>query len=205
MRRNAGLIVVRVGLALVFVVSGLGFLVIKTLWDSYSVPSEAMAPSLNPGDRILVSPGNAVSRGEVVAYGCQEVMTCVKRAVAIGGDTVEAREGRLIVNGEVVDEDYLAPDTRTEDFGPFDLAADEIFLLGDNRLNSQDSRFHGPVSLSAVSGIVVAVNMPLDWILLGVSVVAGIAFVVLLLLGRRRRNDGSARVAGDELVEHAVA
>lgn len=205
MGRMVGVIVVRVGLGLVFVVSGLGFLMITTFWDAYSIPSDAMAPSISRGDRILVQPGNAASRGEVVVFGCQEVGSCVKRAVAIGGDTVEAREGRLRVNGEVVEEDYLGPNTRTDDFGPFALAADELFLLGDNRSNSQDSRYFGPVSSSTVSGIVVTVNMPLDWILLGVSVVSGIVLVGLFLIGRRRRGGGSTGVAGDEAVEHAVA
>lgn len=205
MGRKAGLIVVRVGLALVFVVSGLGFVVITALWDYYSVPSEAMAPSINLGDRILVRPGNAASRGDVVVHGCTEGQMCLKRAVAVGGDSVEAREGRLLVNGNAVEEDYLGPDTRTEDFGPFELAGDEVFVLGDNRSNSLDSRHYGPVSQSTISGVVAMVNVPLNWILLGVALVSGLVFVVLLLVGRRRRKGGSAGVVDDEAVEHAVA
>ena len=145
MGRKVVAIGVRVGLALVCVVSGLGFLVIKTLWDSYSFPSEAMSPSINLDDRILVQPGSAPSRGDVVVFGCpDEAKMCVKRAVAVGGDSVEAREGRLVVNGEVVEEDYLAPNTRTDDFGPFDLGADEVFVLGDIEPETCCRRFPDP-------------------------------------------------------------
>ncbi len=76
----------------------------------------------------------------------------IKRVIAVGGDTVEGRDGRVLVNGEPIAEPYLPPGVETTAFGPTDIPEGEIFVMGDNRSNSQDSRNFGPIPMSKVVG-----------------------------------------------------
>ncbi|HEX7165982.1 MAG TPA: signal peptidase I, partial [Acidimicrobiales bacterium] len=65
----------------------------------------------------------------------------IKRVIALGGETVEARDGRLFIDGKRLSEPYLPADQTTQDFGPIEVPADHIWVMGDNRENSKDSRF----------------------------------------------------------------
>jgi signal peptidase I len=78
------------------------------------------------------------------------------RVVAIGGDQVsEGSDGNLDLNGRPDAERYLKPGTITERVPSLTIPAGSVFLMGDNRGNSQDSRFFGPVALKDVVGQVV--------------------------------------------------
>jgi signal peptidase I len=84
----------------------------------------------------------------------------VKRIVAVGGDSVYLSDGELLVNGRKLQESYLPQGTRTFPLPPFKqqsfkCAADQVFVLGDNRNNSMDSRAYGPVALRDVLGLVI--------------------------------------------------
>jgi len=76
----------------------------------------------------------------------------IKRVIATEGDTVEGREGAVFVNGERLPEPYLEEGVETTSFGPVDIPEDMIFVMGDNRNNSDDSRNFGPVSVDTVVG-----------------------------------------------------
>lgn len=76
----------------------------------------------------------------------------IKRVIAVGGDTVEGRDGRVFVNGEAIEEPYLPNGTETSTFGPVDIPDGMIFVMGDNRGNSDDSRNFGPVPVDTVVG-----------------------------------------------------
>ncbi len=84
------------------------------------------------------------------------------RVVAVGGDRVsQGANGRLIVNGRPDAESYLAPGTDTENVPDLVVPVDSVFLIGDNRSNSADSRYYGPIALPKVVGRVVFRYWPL--------------------------------------------
>ncbi|ATH96123.1 signal peptidase I [Dermabacter jinjuensis] len=145
---------------------------------TYHVPSGSMAPTLNAGEYIVVdrtSRGTA-RRGDVVVFdgkgyfgGASQYW--VKRVIGVGGDRVRCctDEGQLEVNGRPLEEPYL-PDSLTRASAvDFDVAVPEghMFLLGDSRDHSSDSRNHlgdpggGMVPVSRTQGRVTRVVWPL--------------------------------------------
>jgi signal peptidase I len=92
----------------------------------------------------------------------------IKRVIGLPGDVIEIRRGRLFRNGERVPEPYLSPQKDTRSFGPMTVPAEELFVLGDNRLVSGDSRFDPPTGVGLV---------PIDRVI-------GTAFVIVWPPGR---------------------
>ncbi|MFJ7324720.1 MULTISPECIES: signal peptidase I [Streptomyces] len=159
-----------------------GFLWAAVVYKPYAVPTASMAPTVNAGDRVLAEriDGGDVRRGDVVVFSDSVWgdTPMVKRVVGVGGDTVACcdKEGRLTVGGTPVEEPYIdrgpaAAGTRAP-ASPQDFSAKvpegQIFLLGDERSTSLDSRVHledagqGSVPLSAVQARVDAVAWPMN-------------------------------------------
>ena len=128
--------------------------------EAFVIPSESMVPTLMIGDRVLANKFiydfTDPDRGDVVVFESVEVegQDLIKRVVGTPGDTVEVRDGTLYVNGEPQDEPY----TNQESVGisppqeEFEVPEDTIFVMGDNRTNSRDSRFFGPVPEENLEG-----------------------------------------------------
>ncbi|MEA2270850.1 MAG: signal peptidase [Solirubrobacteraceae bacterium] len=127
--------------------------------EPMSIPSDSMAPTLRPGDQVLVDKvayrGAAMPhRGDLAVFHdprTDEIL--LKRVVAVGGDTVGLEDGRLVVNGRRPVEPYA--DQKAIDsvyFGPVTVRQGSFFVLGDNRANSQDSRSFGAVPTSTLIG-----------------------------------------------------
>lgn len=102
-------------------------------------------------DRSVLQRVNETIRG-LFGFPTGTAQDFIKRVIAVGGDTVEGEDGRVFVNGEAVDEPYLDPGTETSSFGPVDVPEGMIFVMGDNRGNSDDSRNFGPVPTDTVLG-----------------------------------------------------
>ncbi|GHG55401.1 signal peptidase I [Streptomyces griseocarneus] len=126
-----------------------GFAWAALLYRPYTVPTDSMAPTIGIGDRVLAQRvhGDAVRRGDVVVFQDKVWgnMPMIKRVVGTGGDRIECcdRQGRLMINGKPVEEPYLAaggPASPT----PFTATVPDgrLFLLGDHRTDSVDSRTH---------------------------------------------------------------
>ena len=84
----------------------------------------------------------------------------VKRIAALAGDTIEITGGVTYVNGQAMEEDYVSYPC-CDDFGPYTVEEGCVFVLGDNRANSHDSRSEGALSCDMIVGRVVAVFFPL--------------------------------------------
>ncbi len=121
------------------------------------VESGSMAPTLAVGDLVLLERGaDTVHRRDVVAIRRPDTgERLIKRAVAVGGDRVNIEDGVVMVNGTPVCEPSIDPD-RIDGvfFGTVDVPAGQIFVLGDDRQNSIDSRDFGTVATTDVIGLV---------------------------------------------------
>ncbi|MEA2507295.1 MAG: signal peptidase [Actinomycetota bacterium] len=76
----------------------------------------------------------------------------IKRVMAVGGDRIEGRGGNVFVNGKKVPEPWLPAGVKTSSFGPITVPQGKLFVMGDNRGNSDDSRSFGPIPVSKVVG-----------------------------------------------------
>jgi signal peptidase I len=118
------------------------------------VSGDSMAPTLRSGDVVLVQRHASVHSGSLlVLRDPQDGSLVVKRAVATGGQTVEIRDAYLYVDGVALDEPFV-DHSRIDGvyFGPATVPAGAVFVLGDSRDGSIDSRVFGPVPVSAVVG-----------------------------------------------------
>ncbi len=152
------------------------------------VPSESMQPNLEDGDRILVrrtfdSPealAARIDRGDVLVFRSPRKgeALVVKRVIGLPGESIEARDGQIAIDDDTLLEEKWLPESEREigspaagtvDIERVQLEDDEVFLLGDNRDSSIDSRQFGPVKLDRVVGTVLVRFWPVgrfgtvDW------------------------------------------
>lgn len=163
-RRATAEWMVAIGLAVAFA------LVIKA-WvaQAFVIPSPSMEPTLLVKDRVLVSKLSYhfgdIHRGDIVVFDNPQPRPgdpaqLIKRVVGLPGDTVAARNGKLVVNGQVRDEPYVQPGAQTKmDSCPLyranevvEVPAGKLFVMGDNREQSHDARCFGPVEERTVVG-----------------------------------------------------
>jgi signal peptidase I len=124
--------------------------------EPFRIPSQSMEPTLRPGDQTLVDKlsGDRPDRGDLVAFHAPRTgEILLKRVVAVGGDTVGLEDGVLVVDGrQVRDPDAID----SVYFGPVKVRPGAIFVMGDNRANSDDSRDFGAVPTDRIIGRAVA-------------------------------------------------
>ncbi|MFZ4720660.1 MAG: signal peptidase I [Ilumatobacteraceae bacterium] len=119
---------------------------------------ESMSPTFHDGDALVVDHVTYRFRdpriGEIVVATTPDTgAQVVKRVVALAGDTIGIEDGVLVRNGARVDEPFADQSQMGGHFwGPITVPDGHVFLLGDNRLTSVDSRRYGPVSLDDVEG-----------------------------------------------------
>jgi signal peptidase I len=139
------------------------------LIEPVRVPSDSMRPTIRAGDHVLMVKVGEPRRDDLIVFtdpdpdpdpgpdpGPERGELLLKRVVAVGGDQVGIEDGVLVVNGTPVREPYA--DLSGVDglyYGPVTLSRGELFVLGDNRRDSVDSREFGPITKEAVIGRVV--------------------------------------------------
>jgi signal peptidase I len=132
---------------------------------AYKIPSGAMLPTILIGDRIIVDlkyyTTHNPQRGDIIVfkYPEDESRDFIKRVIATGNDVIESKDRIIYISGvpiaepyvEHVDNNIRANDKR-DNFGPLTVPKDKIFVMGDNRDQSYDSRFWGYVDKTQIRG-----------------------------------------------------
>lgn len=165
--------------AVVLITLGLRAFVVQ----SFSIPSPSMVPTLQVGNRIIVDKlsydFDSVHRGDIVVFHRPPLESptytdLVKRVIGLPGETISSLNGAVYINGKRLSEPWLpkTPSSFTgaipsshPEFnlpGPVKIPAGDYFVMGDNRTDSSDSRFFGPIPGSLIVGRVVAVVWPLS-------------------------------------------
>ena len=137
-------------------------LVVKTwFYQPFSIPSASMVPTLEIGDRVVVSKLNKdPGRGDIIVFerpandpaGPGEPEVLIKRVIGLPGETVSAVDGKVQIDGKPLREAYLPDDVVTEISKPISVPPGDILVMGDNRMVSQDGRYFGPISKDLIVG-----------------------------------------------------
>jgi signal peptidase I len=160
--------------------------------QAFYIPSGSMEPQLEVGDRVLVSRTayrlHDVNRGDIVVFpsptslgGHSNLIArtasnlleaialqkpdddeLIKRIIGLPGETVSASGGSVVVDGRRLDEPYLAEEVVTQDFAPVTVPEGHVFVMGDNRGNSSDSRVIGTIEIDSIVGRAIARIWPPD-------------------------------------------
>lgn len=145
-------------------------MIIRTfIVELYVVDGPSMRPTLQHEERLVVNKFiyyfRKPMKGEILIfrYPRDPSRDFIKRVIATEGDTIEIKEGRVYVNDELLREDYILEKTRTE-YPKATVPPNTVFVMGDNRNNSEDSRFPdvGFVPLDLIKGKAVLIFWPLE-------------------------------------------
>tara|TARA_B100001142_G_scaffold328468_1_gene388651 strand:+ start:430 stop:954 length:525 start_codon:yes stop_codon:yes gene_type:complete len=146
------------------------FILLNLTLQNYEVVGDSMVPNYNQGDRLLllkfsylktpnsdeyIKPFNP-KRGDVVVfnYPNNPERKFIKRVIGISGDTIEISKGKIYLDDSQINESYLDNDKYKDlsDFGPVTISKGHVFVLGDNRWVSNDSRNWGELSYDYIIG-----------------------------------------------------
>ncbi len=164
----------RVALEWVVVLGGavlLALVVRSFVLQAFSIPSESMETTLLIGDHVVVDKltyrFSDIDRFDIVVFDRppelpSEYDELIKRVIGLPGDTVEGRDGAVYVNGEALTEPYLDADVTIIDFAPEVVPEGRLFMMGDNRNRSSDSRVFGSIDIETVVGKARVRYWPLD-------------------------------------------
>ena len=132
----------------------------------FRVEGDSMQPTMHPNEYVLIDKISYMlgqpQRGDIVVfrYPFGTERDFIKRVVGLPGETVTVMGGRVTVDGQLLDEPYIAAEPQYT--GAWTLGPDEFFVLGDNRNNSSDSHSWGPLKREFLIGRALLVYWPLD-------------------------------------------
>jgi signal peptidase I len=150
--------------------------------DQYEIPTGSMEPTIEVNDRLFAEKVSyrfgLPTAGDIVTFedptGAvspeNQGRVLIKRCIAIEGQTVDLKDGRVVVDGVALDESYTHG-KRSEPLEtmsgvtinyPYTIPADSVWVMGDNRTNSLDSRYFGPVSQDKLIGKALFRSLPLN-------------------------------------------
>jgi signal peptidase I len=151
----------------------LAFVVRAFVFQTFWIPSASMTPTLGVNDRVLVQKAffswHDVREGDIVVFSHPPLDNCpgpqgdlVKRVIALPGQTIYSSGNSIYINGRLLAEPYLPqPDPLGPPIAssqhPYRVPAGEFYMLGDNRSDSCDSRYWGPIKGSTIIGKVILV------------------------------------------------
>ncbi|MBR5259897.1 MAG: signal peptidase I [Eggerthellaceae bacterium] len=146
------------------------------IFGAYEIPSGSMENTIMVDDRVFAEKISYYiddpQQGDIVTFDDPEIhgRTLIKRIIAVGGQTVDLIDGVVYVDGQPLDEPYtegkpsypLVPAYGVDITYPYTVPADHIWVMGDNRTKSSDSRYFGAVPASSVSGKAVFTYWPIS-------------------------------------------
>ncbi|PKM42128.1 MAG: signal peptidase I [Firmicutes bacterium HGW-Firmicutes-8] len=134
------------------------------VFETRAIPSPSMVPTLQIGDRLFIDKivfkfkplkhkdiATFVPPPEAQAAGDIKAGLWIKRIIGISGDTVEVAGGRVMLNDQPLSESYIA-EKPSYDFGPVTVPEGSVFVMGDNRNNSNDSHYWGFLPTKNITG-----------------------------------------------------
>lgn len=134
-----------------------GFLVSRYVVTRSMVVGSSMEPTYYDGDVVYVCRVISPKRGDKVVVLEDDGTPIIKRVIGMPKDEIQIYDGQVFINGEYYEEDYIKDDGVYSGGcaeGGLELNSKEYFVLGDNRNNSKDSRYIGPIKKSRVLGVV---------------------------------------------------
>lgn len=141
----------------------LAFIIRTFIFAPFIVEGQSMESTLHNEEKLVVNKAiyyvSEPKRGDIIVFHAEPTRDYIKRVIGVAGDTVEVKNDVLYVNGKAVDEPYLTLNREemngaplTEDVPLIKIPQGHIYVMGDNRQNSHDSRKIGPVDLKTVVG-----------------------------------------------------
>ena len=146
----------------------LAFLIKTFVVGNFWIPSESMVPTIEVNDKVIVTnfsywfEGPKLGDVIVFRYPLDTKKDYIKRCIGLPGETVEFRDSKLYVNGQLVEEPYLPEGLVFEDYGPIEVPEGQYFMCGDNRNHSSDSRVWGFVEKRLIIGKAQVIYWPFD-------------------------------------------
>ena len=121
-----------------------------------NVQGESMYPTLNEShDKVILERYKQFSeeytRGDIVVIKLKD-KHIIKRIIGLPNETIEIRDSKIYINNEVLEEDYISDIIKTSPDMQINIPIDSVFVLGDNRENSADSRQLGPINMDKLEG-----------------------------------------------------
>lgn len=138
------------------------------LFTQRIVDGHSMDHTLANGERMLIDripyDFGLPKRGDIVVFQAPDGEQWVKRVIGLPGDTIQLIKGKLYLNGKYIPEPFITdgPTDPKYNYGPSVVPPGHIFVMGDNRTVSYDSRYIGPIAVDKLTGRVDAVIWPLD-------------------------------------------
>lgn len=143
------------------------FLFRNYLLSPTTVHGESMNPTFDDKDRVIISKISDIERFDIVVFDAPDSnLYYIKRVIGLPGDHLQMKDGELYINGIKTEEPYLKEQNDKDIFlnkmnfdftleeitGEFSVPKDSLFVMGDNRANSNDSRFFGFISRESIIG-----------------------------------------------------
>lgn len=123
------------------------------VFEPFAVAGEAMSPTYNNGDYLLINKFDKnFVRGDVIIFRTEKQPSSflIKRIIGLPSEKVDIQGGKVLINGQVLNESYYNGETLPD--SSVTLDQDQYFVLGDNRTNSSDSRIWGPITKASIRG-----------------------------------------------------
>ena len=121
------------------------------VFEFVNISGESMSPTLKNGQLIIIYKVNYTpSRGDIVVFDSPDGVELVKRVIGLPGETIKIMDGNVYINGEKIEDEYQF--LTSESLPETTIPDDSIYVLGDNRDHSSDSRVFGAVESDEIRG-----------------------------------------------------